>query len=300
MSDFMVPDMIEPIVAWRVWQVNPDGLASVNQGAHWPTRERMEARCSRSEPSTYNQIGWEAVSSKGETMWLRDALESEVLQMPFPGYNVAYGLGPTGVTYHPVATSYSSASTVISTVPDPVELPTVPSDLILPRGWEYRIGHREVVYPPMHAAAPAEQCSCGLYALKARDMGSSYLSSAQAWGEVYLWGKVIEGDFGYRAQYAYPKNISIAVLGNGYDHLEQYGVPIQREGAMQVAITRALPTGPRRRMLRVGIFINLAAIVITALLFSLGALSIWNVAALSVNVASIVLLLSLSAWMSRP
>lgn len=39
-------------------------------------------------------------------------------------------------------------------------------------------------------------------------------------GEVYLWGKVIPGELGYRAQYAYPKNLRLVTKGVPDDVLE--------------------------------------------------------------------------------
>lgn len=35
----------------------------------------------------------------------------------------------------------------------------------------------------------------------------SNYTTTDVWGEVYLWGHVVEHDWGYRAQYAYPKQI---------------------------------------------------------------------------------------------
>jgi len=57
-------------------------------------------------------------------------------------------------------------------------------------------------------------CTCGIYAYKTpeeakfgknapRNLGTG---STDCWGEVYLWGRVIEHEKGWRAQYAYPKS----------------------------------------------------------------------------------------------
>lgn len=52
-------------------------------------------------------------------------------------------------------------------------------------------------------------CSCGIYAYKSRsdaELGENApINITHVWGEVYLWGRVIEHKIGYRAQYAYPK-----------------------------------------------------------------------------------------------
>lgn len=302
MSDFMVPDMIEPIVAWRVWRVNFNGLNSLNHEMAWPYRKRAEARCRHSEPSTRSVAGWEAVSSTGETSWLRDALEGEHLQAPYFPSGAVYGMtGPTGpapMYYHPTPVAYSAVTTHISTVPsEPVEIATEPSGLILPTGWEWRIGYRKEQYPPEHTTPPGEDCACGIYALKSRDMNSHYLSGADAWGEVYLWGKYVEGDFGYRAQYAYPK--SIAVKG-GHGHLEEYGVPFEQEGAVQVAISRALPTGPNRKAIRIAMLVNFTALAINVLIATLGGgFSVWSAAAVSMSMLGIILLVTFSVLMAR-
>ncbi len=50
---------------------------------------------------------------------------------------------------------------------------------------------------------PHEGCTCGIYARKAPP------TNATCWGEVYLWGKVIECESGYRAEFAYPKSLTV-------------------------------------------------------------------------------------------
>jgi hypothetical protein len=56
-------------------------------------------------------------------------------------------------------------------------------------------------------AAPLEGCSCGWYAMRTlegfvHDFIGGYTYSADVAGKVAMWGKVIEGERGYRAQYA--------------------------------------------------------------------------------------------------
>lgn len=51
--------------------------------------------------------------------------------------------------------------------------------------------------------APSERCSCGLYA--ADELGGiQYSSGLIAYGQVALWGKVVQHSHGYRAQFGYP------------------------------------------------------------------------------------------------
>jgi hypothetical protein len=58
--------------------------------------------------------------------------------------------------------------------------------------------------------SPADGCSCGVYAAKnyqhLQKISSSCVDDV-VHGEVYLWGKVVEHDLGYRAQFAYPKSL---------------------------------------------------------------------------------------------
>lgn len=57
-----------------------------------------------------------------------------------------------------------------------------------------------------HERIPADGCSCGIYAFKApyKLRTDDYLNQ-DMYGEVWLWGKVIEHSMGYKAEYAYPK-----------------------------------------------------------------------------------------------
>jgi len=63
---------------------------------------------------------------------------------------------------------------------------------------------------PEHQA-PDEHCGCGIYALKTPAINHLYRTdpwpSPLVYGEVYLWGKVVEHEHGWRAQYAYPKSL---------------------------------------------------------------------------------------------
>jgi hypothetical protein len=85
---------------------------------------------------------------------------------------------------------------------------------------------------------PEERCSCGLYSAKdlehLRSMGyHSYDPDRGRFtivGEVNLWGKVIEGSQGWRAQFGYPKKLYVPfeVMRLFYKPLkETYGVPVE-------------------------------------------------------------------------
>lgn len=67
--------------------------------------------------------------------------------------------------------------------------------------------------------APNEECTCGLYAARTphlfidtiREIENSMPVDASAFvfGRVSLWGKTIEHEHGFRAQYAYPQALYV-------------------------------------------------------------------------------------------
>jgi hypothetical protein len=59
--------------------------------------------------------------------------------------------------------------------------------------------------------APQANCSCGIYAAKTlHHLRSAGYERYGIHGEVYLWGKVVEHERGWRAQLAYPKNLFLS------------------------------------------------------------------------------------------
>ena len=56
--------------------------------------------------------------------------------------------------------------------------------------------------------APQMDCTCGIYAVKTLEqLAGRCFRFHGVWGEVYLWGTIIEHSFGWRAQFAYPKSL---------------------------------------------------------------------------------------------
>ena len=54
--------------------------------------------------------------------------------------------------------------------------------------------------------SPYAHCTCGVYAVKTlHHFRSAGYERYGIYGEVYLWGTVVEHEFGYRARFAYPK-----------------------------------------------------------------------------------------------
>jgi hypothetical protein len=98
----------------------------------------------------------------------------------------------------------------------------------------------------MPHAAPHEECVCGVYAARdLRTLRSQRLFGLRvmAAGEVSLWGKVIPGRLGYRAEFAYPKSILALrplrderiVMG-----LEGYGVPVRFVSRREISFSPVL------------------------------------------------------------
>jgi hypothetical protein len=66
---------------------------------------------------------------------------------------------------------------------------------------------------PRAHTSPDSGCSCGIYALAESEPWPYYSFEGPTypvWGEVLLWGVVVQGSQGYRAQFAYPKALNLA------------------------------------------------------------------------------------------
>lgn len=82
--------------------------------------------------------------------------------------------------------------------------------------------------------APHLTCMCGIYAYKEkprllREIGKTNSGLRLVYGEINLWGKVIEHEDGYRAQFGYPKRLwctpAIEPLAGWIGYV--YGVPCE-------------------------------------------------------------------------
>jgi hypothetical protein len=59
--------------------------------------------------------------------------------------------------------------------------------------------------------APQANCTCGIYAVKTlHHFRSAGYERFGIYGEVYLWGTVVEHELGWRTQFAYPKNLYLS------------------------------------------------------------------------------------------
>jgi hypothetical protein len=79
-------------------------------------------------------------------------------------------------------------------------------------------------------ASPAAKCSCGVYAARSlTHLREIAYHTHGVLGEVHLWGTVVPGRLGWRAQYAYPKTLYVPF--ERYRIAEPlraaYGVPVK-------------------------------------------------------------------------
>ncbi len=79
-------------------------------------------------------------------------------------------------------------------------------------------------------AAPADDCSCGIYAANSNERLRAEFSygrdDSQVVGTVMLWGDVVVADWGFRAQFAYPKRLYVPATRwrDALELREVYGV----------------------------------------------------------------------------
>lgn len=106
-------------------------------------------------------------------------------------------------------------------------------------------GFKQVIHT---SGVPEEMCNCGIYAGDNMGIVNHYYESPdytpgswreiyRVYGEVALWGKVIKGEKGTRAEYAYPTKLLVPEHIRGRESLlsvkeivyslEKYGVPIE-------------------------------------------------------------------------
>ena len=65
--------------------------------------------------------------------------------------------------------------------------------------------------PALWHQTPHQNCSCGVYAAKTLDqLRQLGYANRGVYGEVHLWGTVVEHSSGWRAQYAYPKRLVVS------------------------------------------------------------------------------------------
>jgi hypothetical protein len=120
------------------------------------------------------------------------------------------------------------------------QLPLEKSDLPIVgwRAWEslypgfLKSMNSKSLWPPMEKMVASTDGNNGLYAYKTEELLSDNYALGNifnrfVWGQVYLWGRVIEHEDGYRAEFGYPKVLFYSFLLN-YEGIERYGVPFEK------------------------------------------------------------------------
>ena len=86
-----------------------------------------------------------------------------------------------------------------------------------------------------HHTAPRADCECGIWAFRAAERASAALldyahgPTPVALGRVHLWGRIVEHQLGWRAQYGYPAEVVVfGTTAAAAEALgEAYGVPAE-------------------------------------------------------------------------
>ncbi len=93
--------------------------------------------------------------------------------------------------------------------------------------------------------APVDWCRCGIYALRTpADLPTKTGGDFTVVGRVRLWGHVVQGSRGWRAQFAYPDSLFLVtgsrrnsrrdLLQRALDDLERFAVPVATVEAPRV------------------------------------------------------------------
>lgn len=93
-----------------------------------------------------------------------------------------------------------------------------------------------------HSEPPVASCNCGFWALKSIEKCLAYNHSRDCAviGEVALWGRVLVGRDGWRAEYAYPRRV-VGFISNGADPefvQETYGVDVRSQDSPEELVKK--------------------------------------------------------------
>ena len=115
----------------------------------------------------------------------------------------------------------------------------------IPKFWEPRAATKAVCssYHTAHDA-PWPSCRCGIYGLREQDVAERALlkyarGDLERWalGRVLLWGRIVESDRGWRAEYAYPYDVAVFADDLAAELRDLYAVDV----------TATAPPAPRGR-----------------------------------------------------
>lgn len=184
--DALIPDGIEPIEEWRTWQLSERGLLSHNSTV-WTPGEPLVAACTLAKGYKWQIVRGSGVSRERAVETAR--ANNNPPQLNAIGYG-AYSYGP----------GYFLAE------------PSVEA----PEGYGY------VLEAITHKGAPHANCSCGIYSGK----NAADCPGGRVLGKVKLWGTIVPGDKGSRAQYGYPSEFHVDPDLIDNPVLKAFGVPM--------------------------------------------------------------------------
>lgn len=216
----VVPDSIEPVEEWRTWKFDGSTLLSHN-ATEWKPGEAHKAVCRNGQRQEWTIV-------RGG--WSREtAVKRARSQNDHARAMNQFNWGGGAMI---AAGNWLSEPSV-----EP------------PDGYGYDL--QTVTHD-----APNATCSCGIYA----GHTPADCPSGDILGKVKLWGTVVPGTKGSRAEFAYPSELHVPAKLADHPALLAYGVPIVALTEKQEA---ALPTGfPRSRMpwgLKAAVAVNLGA-----------------------------------------
>lgn len=219
----MIPDGITPVAGWRVWQFDGTHIRSLN-GVPWTRNEPLHALCSGNDYS--------ALVKNFTVSMLKGPLFPVAPRTQYVGTGMSMSApDPVAVPRSLRARYDAIRSRVTSRHSNRTPLPSVydedTGENFIPFGERSRLVlPKEVSDVPEDIGAPAEGCTCGIYAANDRAVAERYGQGGlgtYVLGRVALWGKVIIYDQGFRAEYAYPQAF---YTDASFPGLSSYGVPI--------------------------------------------------------------------------
>ncbi len=190
----VIPDAIEPVVGWRSFVLRDQMLVSPQQGHVWLPGAKAEARC---------RVAFT------EFRWMQVSQEQVLLEMA----------KTSCVAAHVVSSKLGHFMTVRSGTFPP--MPATEPD----EGMAWSLEPCLLENHP----APADDCNCGIHIAKSIPLALQYLMGGVVFGRVALWGKVIEGEHGYRGEFAYPTELYVfdEIEVADFEALHRYGVPLK-------------------------------------------------------------------------
>ena len=175
-DEIVIPDGIEPLIKWKALRFSGSYLYSPSQEMVWPYRERAEATC-----KSMWDYGWEPVS-----------------HLPNIPTEEGYSYGPTFQTTSGSVMMYGSSYTQPQTVTQQMPRVELPDGL----SWSWESKPHQVA---------SETCGCGIYCVDTAEACLSYCREQCVICKIAVWGRVVPGTAGARAQYAYPQSIEFAM-----------------------------------------------------------------------------------------